>query len=95
MSTRGAVGESFFRVRLILVLALVAAVAGFIAGNHMEWRELSAPQMQTVHAFEMGAMLTKLHSCAMPRAPQWIKARCKTFAALMSERSCAAICNRG
>lgn len=84
MSTKGALHESLFRIRLIIVLALVGAIAGFVAGNRIEWRGLDVLQMQTVHQFEIGALLTKLKSCAVPKAPHWIIQRCKTYNALLS-----------
>ncbi|MHB1569142.1 MAG: type IV secretion system DNA-binding domain-containing protein [Solirubrobacteraceae bacterium] len=84
MSTKGAVGESFFRVRLVIVLALFGAVAGFAVGNRIEWRSLNVLQMETVHQFEIGALLMKLKSCGIPKAPHWITQHCTTYSELLA-----------
>lgn len=83
MSTKGAVGESFFRVRLIIILALAAAVGGLVVGNRIEWRELTAGQRPTVYQFELGYVLTRFHSCVAPHMPHWIASRCETYNGLM------------
>ena len=79
MSTRGAMGESFFRIRLIIVLALAGFIAGFIAGNRIEWVQLEPAQVPVVHQFEIGALLMKLKSCGIRKAPHWIIQRCNTY----------------
>ena len=79
MSTRGIMSESVFRIELIIVLALAGCLAGFIAGNRVEWRQLEPAQVPVVHQFEIGALLTKLKSCNIEKAPQWITRRCETY----------------
>ena len=79
MSTKGVVSESVFRIKLIAVLALAGCVGGFIAGNRVEWRQLQPAQVPVVHQFEIGALLMKLKSCGIRKAPHWIIQRCATY----------------
>ncbi len=79
MSTRGAMGESFFRAKLIIVLAMAGFIVGFMLGNRIEWNQLEPAQVPVVHQFEIGALLTKLKSCNIPKAPRWIIQRCTTY----------------
>ncbi len=72
MSTKGSVSETFFRARLLLLLAIAGAAAGFFVGNRIEFRALAATQVPVVHEFEIGAVLAKLKSCGIPRALHWI-----------------------
>ena len=90
MSTKGAVGESFFRIRLLIVLALAGCIIGFIVGNRIEWNQLEPAQVPVVHQFEIGAVLMKLKSCGIPKAPRWIIQRCKTYNSLMQDPSARA-----
>ena len=85
MSTKGAVGESFFRAKLIMVLALAGLVGGFIAGNRVEWRQLEPTQVPVVQKFEIGALLTKIKSCRIQKAPHWISRRCSTYNAMLAD----------
>ena len=80
MSTKGIVNESFFRAKLIIVLAL----AGFIAGNRVEWEQLEPAQVPVVHRFEIGALLTKIKSCGIQKAPRWITKRCEMYQELLA-----------
>ena len=79
MSTKGIVSESVFRIELIIALALAGLISGFIVGNRIEWRQLEPAQVLVVHQFEIGALLTKLKSCNIEKAPQWITRRCETY----------------
>ncbi len=85
MSTKGAVGESFFRAKLIMVLALAGLVGGFIAGNRVEWRQLEPTQVPVVQKFEIGALLTKIKSCRIQKAPHWISRRCSTYNEMLAD----------
>lgn len=85
MSTKGAFGESFFRIRLIIVLALVGCIVGLIVGNRTEWGQLEPAQVPVVHRFEIGALLIKLKSCGIPKAPRWIIRRCATYNSLSAD----------
>lgn len=87
MSTKGMMGESFFRIRLIIVLALAGFVIGAVAGNRIEWRHLTPVQIPVVHRFEIGELLMKLKSCGIQKAPHWIIQRCKTYSSLMQDPS--------
>ena len=85
MSTKGAMGESFFRAKLIIVLALAGFIAGFIAGNRLEWRQLESAQVPVVQKFEIGALLTKIKSCGIQKAPHWITKRCEMYQELLAD----------
>ena len=84
MSTKGIVNESFFRAKLIIVLALAGFIAGFIAGNRVEWEQLEPAQVPVVHRFEIGALLTKIKSCGIQKAPRWITKRCEMYQELLA-----------
>lgn len=82
MSTRGSIHDSFFQIRLIIVLALAGAVAGFIMGNRIAWGQLQPAQLQIVHEFEIGQALSQFKSCSIPHAPHWIIQRCAAYSEL-------------
>ncbi len=85
MSTKGIVSESVFRIELIIVLALAGFIAGFIVGNRIEWRRLEPAQVPVVHQFEIGALLTKIKSCGIKKAPYWITKRCEMYQELLAD----------
>ncbi len=85
MSTKGIVNESVFRAKLIMVLALAGLVGGIIAGNRVEWRQLQPAQVPVVRMFEVGAILTKIKACGIPKAPHWISKRCATYQELLAD----------
>ena len=83
MSTKGMMGESLFRIRLMIVLALAGFVVGAVAGNRIEWRQLTPVQIPVVHQFEIGELLMKLKSCGIQKAPHWIIQRCETYSSMV------------
>ena len=85
MSTKGAMGESFFRATLITVLALGGFVGGLIIGNRVEWRQLEPAQVPVVRMFEVGSVLTKIKACGIPKAPHWISRRCSTYNEMLAD----------
>ncbi len=80
MSTKGAVSETSFRIRLIIVLALVAAGAAIALGNRYAWRDLAPQSHVLAVVFEQGFVLDKIHACTIPRTPAFIATRCAEFA---------------
>lgn len=84
MSTKG-MSESVFRIELIIVLALAGCLAGFIAGNRVEWRQLEPAQVPVVREFEVGSVLTKIKACGIPKAPHWIIQRCNKYEELLGD----------
>jgi hypothetical protein len=85
MSTKGIMSESVFRIELIIVLALAGCLAGFIAGNRVEWRQLEPAQVPVVRMFEVGSVLTKIKACGIPKAPHWIIQRCNKYEELLAD----------
>ena len=85
MSTKGIVSESVFRIELIIVLALAGCVGGIIVGNRVEWRQLEPAQVPVMRRFEIGAVLTKIKACGIPKAPHWIIQRCNKYEELLAD----------
>ncbi len=86
MSTRGAAGEFLYRAKLVVVVALVAALVAIAAGNRLAWRGLTPPERATVYRFEQGTVLDRLRICGQPMMPAAIQARCRDYQVVMASR---------
>lgn len=86
MSTGAAVSEHVIRLRLALLMALIGAIGGLVAGNAIEWGSLPLPARDRVELtqYTEGYVLARVGLCQ--HAIRGLRPRCALFADLTATR---------